>query len=127
MARVVHKLTAIAVTNAKAKGFYPDGGGLYLRVTSTGSKSWILRFRRDGKAHDMGLGPVASISLARARELAAEANRQRLVDGLDPIEAREQERTAAKRAAAQATGFAAHSRIGPARRRVSLRITRRLH
>jgi hypothetical protein len=38
----------------------------------------------------------------RARELAAEANRQRLVDGLDPIEAREKERTTAKRAAAQA-------------------------
>jgi hypothetical protein len=37
--RVVHRLTAIAVTNAKTKGFYPDGGGLYLRVTSTGSKS----------------------------------------------------------------------------------------
>jgi hypothetical protein len=42
MARTIHRLTAVAVTNAKAKGFYHDGGGLYLRVTSTGTKSWIL-------------------------------------------------------------------------------------
>jgi hypothetical protein len=55
----------------------------------------------------MGLGPVASVSLARAREVAADANRQRLVDGHDPIKAREEERTAAKRSAAQAAPFRA--------------------
>jgi integrase len=103
--RIVHRLTAIAVTNAKAAGLYPDGGGLYLKVTSTGSKSWILRFRRDGRVRDMGLGSVGSISLARARERAAEANRQRQVEGLDPIKAREQERIAVKRAAARAATF----------------------
>jgi hypothetical protein len=60
MARTIHRLTAVAVTNAKAKGgLQPDGGGLYLRVTSTGTKSWILRFKRDGRTRDMGLGPLA--------------------------------------------------------------------
>src|SRR5262249_26651736 len=34
MARIIYRLTAVAVANVKAKGFYPDGGGLYLRVTS---------------------------------------------------------------------------------------------
>jgi integrase len=124
VARVVHRLIAVAVTNAKAKGFYPDGGGLYLRVTSTGSKSWILRFRRDGKTHDMGLGPVASISLARARELAAEANRQRLVEGLDPIEARDQKRFAAKRAAAREVTFKTCAEQMVAGREIGWRSTR---
>src|SRR5262249_31936845 len=80
---------------------HPDGGGLYLRVTATGTKSWILRFKRDGATHDMGLGPVPAISLARARELATEAGRQRL-EGLDPIKARDTQRAAAKHLAAGA-------------------------
>jgi integrase len=104
MPRVIHRLTAITVTSIKTKGLYPDGGGLYLRVTSTGTKSWIFRFTRGGVTHDMGLGPVASISLARARELAAEAGRQRL-EGRDPIKVREAERAAARRAEAGAATF----------------------
>ena len=104
MARTIHRLTVVAVTNTKAKGLYPDGGGLYLRVTSTGTKSWILRFKRDGRTRDMGLGPLGVIYLARARELAAEAGRQRL-QGLDPIKARDAERAAAKREEACALSF----------------------
>jgi integrase len=104
MSRVINRLTAVTVTNARAKGLYPDGGGLYLRVTSTGTKSWILRYSRDGKTHDMGLGPAGSISLARARELTAEAHRRRL-QGLDPINARADERAAAKRAEARGVSF----------------------
>jgi integrase len=104
MPRVVHRLTAITVTNIKTKGLYPDGGGLYLRATSTGTKSWIFRFTRGGITHDMGLGPFPSISLARARELAAEAGRQRL-EGRDPIKAREAERAAARRAEAGTATF----------------------
>jgi integrase len=104
VARIIHRLTAIKVTNAKTKGLYPDGGGLYLRVTASGTKSWILRFKRDGATHDMGLGPVRAISLARARELATEAGRQRL-EGLDPIKARNAQRAVAKRLEAGAATF----------------------
>jgi integrase len=102
--RIINRLTAVTVTNIKAKGLYPDGGGLYLRVTPTGTKSWIFRFTRGGVTHDMGLGPVASISLARARELTAEAGRKRL-EGRDPIRAREAERAAARRLEAGAATF----------------------
>jgi integrase len=104
VARTIHRLTAVAVTNARAKGLYPDGGGLYLRVTSTGTKSWILRFKRCGRTRDMGLGPLGLISLARARELAAEAGRQRL-QGQDPIKARDAQRAAVKRDEASAPTF----------------------
>ena len=69
VARVTHRLTAIKVVNLKAKGLYPDGAGLYLRITSSGTKSWLFRFSRDGATRDMGLGPIATVSLARAREL----------------------------------------------------------
>ena len=52
----------------------------------------------------MGLGPVGSITLARARELAVDVHRLRL-EGLDPIKARDTERAAAKRAEARGVSF----------------------
>jgi len=52
----------------------------------------------------MGLGPLGVISLARARELAAEACRQRL-QGLDPIKVRDAKRAAAKREETSALTF----------------------
>jgi integrase len=95
MARTTELLTAIKVKNAKAKGLYPDGAGLYLKVTETGSKSWVFRYKRNGKARDMGLGnadadKVGGISLAQARKLAGEA-RQKLLDGIDPLDERKAE------------------------------------
>jgi len=104
VARVTHRLTAIKVTNLKAKGLYPDGAGLYLRITSSGTKSWLFRFSRDGATRDMGLGPIATVSLARARELAAEARRERL-DGADPIETRKTRRASQSLAEARSTTF----------------------
>ena len=73
MSRITHRLTAITVANLSAKGLHADGDGLYLRITSTGTKSWIFRFTRYGASHDMGLGPIATVSLAKARELSAHA------------------------------------------------------
>src|SRR5262249_19839823 len=104
MARITQRLTAIEVTNIKAKGLYPDGDGLYLRVTGTGTKSWIYRFTQDGTTRDMGLGPLPSVPLARARRLAAEARQQRQ-EGGDPIAVRKGQRTAAKLAAARGVLF----------------------
>jgi integrase len=69
------------------KGMYHDGGGLYLQVSAAGTKSWIYRFTLDGRAREMGLGPLNAISLAEARKRAAECRRMRH-DGIDPIEAR---------------------------------------
>ena len=68
----------------KRKGLHADGGGLYLRVTDGGTKSWMFRYGEGGKLRDMGLGPVHTISLPRARELARECRELRL-KGIDPI------------------------------------------
>ena len=73
--------------NQVVPGLYSDGGGLYLQVGPSGSKSWILRFMLHGRARAMGLGPVHTISLAEARELALEC-RKLLLQGKDPIEER---------------------------------------
>jgi integrase len=95
MARSIHRLTAVKVSSLKDKGLYPDGGGLYLRITDTASKSWIFRFTVNGALRDMGFGPVPTVSLAKARELAAECRTKRLL-GIDPIDERREQRSQAK-------------------------------
>ena len=85
MTRVHNRLTALKVARAKRPGMYADGGSLYLRVADGGSKQWMFRYITNGRLRDMGLGPVHTLSLAEAREKAAEARKLRL-DGIDPIE-----------------------------------------
>jgi integrase len=104
MARIVGKLNALDVSRANERGYYGDGGGLYLLVGPTGAKSWVFRFRDAGRLREMGLGPLHTIGLAEARGRAQNCRRERL-DGRDPIEARRAERTAARLDAAKAMTF----------------------
>ena len=86
--RLRQRLTTKRVLRAlKAPGRYPDGDGLYLQVATPGSGSWLLRYERDGRERMLGLGPVHTIPLKLAREKARDA-RQRLLDGIDPVEQR---------------------------------------
>ncbi|MBU1607189.1 MAG: integrase arm-type DNA-binding domain-containing protein [Alphaproteobacteria bacterium] len=75
MPRTVHNaLTPLAVKNAKP-GRHADGGGLYLQVKPTGTRSWVYRATVAGKVRYVGMGSAAgpnAVSLARARELARE-------------------------------------------------------
>jgi integrase len=64
-------LTAIGVKNAKP-GRHSDGGGLYLMVRPTGSRSWILRSQLNRKRQDFGLGSASVVTLSEARAKAAE-------------------------------------------------------
>jgi integrase len=87
------KLSARAAATAKP-GRHGDGRGLYLVVSKTGARKWVFRFTFDGRVTEMGLGNAA-VSLASAREKAAEA-RKLVAGGANPIEARrEAERIAA--------------------------------
>jgi integrase len=104
MARKLNRLTAVEVRASDKKGMYHDGGGLYLQVSSSGTKSWIFRFTLDGRAREMGLGPLHAIALADARKRAAECRRMRL-DGIDPIEARSEHRSWKKLEAARGMTF----------------------
>ena len=87
MARALNRLSARRVATVTEAGYHADGGGLYLQVTASGSKSWIFRYTRAGKTRDMGFGPLHVVGLAEARTAAAEARRA-LLDGLDPLDAR---------------------------------------
>jgi len=89
----IERLSALKVQRERKPGYYCDGGGLYLQVSPAQTKSWIFRFKLNGKAREMGLGAVHSVSLARARELAKEC-RQLVAAGRDPIEERELARRA---------------------------------
>lgn len=88
MVRRMQRLSVKSVAAKKRPGYYADGGGLYLQIGETGTKSWIFRYMLNGKAREMGLGSLRSVSLADARTRAAE-QRALLHDRIDPIEARD--------------------------------------
>jgi integrase len=101
-------LTVKGIERAKPRGktriLLGDGKGLYLQITPTGGKSWILRYRMNGKRPDMGLGPYPEISLAAARDAATEA-RKLIRAGVDPVAARRAALAAAKADAATSKPF----------------------
>ena len=87
MARALNKLSSLAVDRRKVPGRASDGGGLYLSVSPTGSKSWVFMWVRNGRRREMGLGPYPAVSLIAARTKAADC-RAIVADGRDPIEQR---------------------------------------
>jgi len=99
-----HKLTPLQIKNLKEPGLHGDGAGLLLKVTPGGSKSWIHRYMHKGADRWMGLGSYPDVSLAEARELAAE-NRKKLRAGIDPLGERKEERNEVKRERAEAKTF----------------------
>lgn len=104
MARLIGKLTVIQINKEKKKGLHSDGGGLYLQVTSNGAKSWIMRFKLDGKSHDMGLGAYPTVTLSDARDKAADC-RKLLSVKINPINARNNDIAKAKAAASNLKTF----------------------
>lgn len=104
MLRALHKLNAKKVEHLKESGLYGDGGGLYLQITSAGVKSWLFRYMRKGKARGMGLGPLHTISLAEARVKAHECRRL-LLEGIDPLDAKQQQPTSGRLAEVKALTF----------------------
>ena len=88
-ADMLGKLTARKVESAKP-GKHSDGGNLYLIVSETGARKWVLRFTWRGRAKEMGLGSATSVPLADARERAASA-RRKIAQGLNPIDTRKRD------------------------------------
>jgi hypothetical protein len=95
--RQMMALTAKRVHKLTKPGRYHAGGGLYLQVTPAANRSWLLRYQRRGKGRWMGLGSAREFDLGEARE-RAHAARQKLRDGIDPIDARKAEQVANARA-----------------------------
>lgn len=84
--------------------FLNDGNGLYLRVRSSGSKTWLYRYKTtDKKTQWFDIGQYPALSLNEARLQAAELKVKRK-NGIDPAEEKQQEskRKAAEKATRQA-------------------------
>jgi integrase len=100
MALTVKKVAALR----RRPGRYGDGHGLVLQVISPTNASWLFCYERQGRAHQMGLGPLHTIGLKEARE-RARAARQLLLDGIDPLEQKRAERDRRAAEAARSVTF----------------------
>jgi integrase len=77
-------------------GKYADGQGLWLVKRERSAGKWVLRLTRDGTRREMGLGRWPDVSIAEAREKAAEARRLDRA-AICPIEARRKARRVVRR------------------------------
>ena len=86
-----HKRLSAAFVRSAPPGRHCDGNGLYLYVQPSGARSWVQRLVIRGRRRDFGLGSVALVSLAEARE-KARANRKLAREGGDPLAERRRAR-----------------------------------
>src|SRR6516165_3008069 len=87
MARKINRLNARAVATITKRGRHADGGGLYLSISPNGGRRWVFLYRWHGKPTEIGFGSARDVTLARARELAAQA-RGKLAERSNPKDAR---------------------------------------
>lgn len=79
---------------SKAKPYkVGDFDGLYITVTSTGSRLWHLKYRIDGREKRLSFGAYPDVSLADARKLKDQA-RATLAKGIDPGAAKQERKRA---------------------------------
>ena len=85
--RTLNERKARSLTNARVRhakpGKHYDLNGLFLLVESGGSRRWVQRIVIQRKRRDLGLGSYPLVSLAEAREAAAD-NRKVARAGGDP-------------------------------------------
>jgi integrase len=105
MRRELKRLDPITIKNL-GPGRHSDGGNLYLLVRPDGRKTWLFRYRDriTGKARDAGLGPLSDVNPTLARE-KAHAMRLQLLDGVDPLAAKQERREAERSARAKRVTF----------------------
>lgn len=97
MPRRANPLSDLQVRNARpreASYKLVDGGGLYIEISSSGSKLWKMKYQRPGgREGKLSFGPYPDVSLVNAREKRAEARRL-IADDIDPGEVRDEARRA---------------------------------
>lgn len=80
----LNRLNAKSITSKQLPpGEMPDGGGLFLRVLPSGSKTWLLRYKFDGKSTSISLGSYPQITLEQVR-VTANTIWQNLAKGINP-------------------------------------------
>ncbi len=106
MPRIATELGPLAVKRLITPGMHAVGGvaGLYLQVRNETAKSWILRALVVDRRRDIGLGAYPAVSLAEAR-LKAQACRDSIQQGVDPVVAKQAARSSLAAQRARATKF----------------------
>jgi hypothetical protein len=97
----------------KEVGRHADGNNLYLSISPTGSRRWTFLYDFAHKQREAGLGSVSVVSLAEAREKAAQF-RSLLAKGIDPLDQKKASQEAA--AARKSFGQCASELIASKRR-----------
>lgn len=72
-----------------------DGGGLYLAVLPSGTKSWRMKYRIAGREKKLNLGSYPLLSLKQAREQRDQAKRD-ILQGIDPAAVKKAAQAAAR-------------------------------
>jgi integrase len=97
--------TADSIRKSSATaGRYRVAANLYKQIAASGSGSWVLRYEMHGKKRWMGLGPLAVFSLKEALARARGAQ-QLIYSGVDPIDARKNQRASEARKAILTVNF----------------------
>lgn len=111
MPRVAKELSALDVKRLQHPGkgrnaAFPVGGvsGLALQITPNGGRSWLLRVLVGGRRREIGLGGFPDVTLAGARERARET-KDKIRNGIDPVEERKAARAALATARARGLTF----------------------
>ena len=119
MGRTLHRLSPTKVEDCKDTGMYADGGGLYLQVKAGAdgriNKSWLFRYaipkQRSARTASRGRKSARWASARSTRSASPRPAKPPCtvascrVQGIDPIAAREAERTKAALEAARAMTF----------------------
>jgi integrase len=84
-----------------------DGGGLALRVETTGAKLWRMQYRFGGKPGTLSFGKYPEVTLAMARDKRQQAKTQ-IAAGIDPAQVKRVEKV--QRANSAANTFEAVAR-----------------
>jgi integrase len=94
MPKIIDELSALDVKRLAHPGGNRNvlksvGGvpGLHMQLTPKRGRSWVLRTTIGGTRRDIGLGGFPAVTLAQARHKARDA-REKISQGIDPIEER---------------------------------------
>lgn len=86
-------ITVKELASLKRPGYHACGRGLYFSISSSGSRSWVYRYRINGRSREMGLGSLLDVSLAEANAKVT-GLRAFVGQGIDPLEQRQVEKDA---------------------------------
>ena len=94
----MNRLTDLKIRNhnTQTEQMLSDGFGLYLKVRpNSTTKTWVYRFTQNSKTQKMQIGTYPRVSLAEARTLARELDREHKA-GLNPVAERNRRKNETK-------------------------------